>query len=309
MLLNETEIRSNDSDDDPGDKEFIEDLVNEIVETVIGITSDKIPCDVRSTEQPEVKSVTKRPQIFPCPSCRKMFAQFQSAANHCKAKHEAISILCPKCNKTVKEKRNLKMHVDSCKGLKSKDSKLIIKCDGCEKILSSEQRLRSHMASMHGIVEQRSQHYQILKCPKCTFSHTMLSVMKMHLSKYHLSGVKVNCQKCDYVCYSKSGLRKHQRSVHKICTEVDLVDKTTVSQDMMTVTASTSSQFVESYAPPTPVFLSPDHSHPPAALMSYQLHELGPTSIHQSAAPPPHRGYPPHFAAGLSAMGYDSPPA
>ena len=107
------------------------------------------------------------------------------------------------------EKRNLKRHLGSCKGIKVSGGDHTIKCDGCDKLLSSKQRLRSHMASQHGVVGQNIQESRILKCPECTFSHPSVSVLKMHISKYLMPGVKVNCQQCDYVCYSKSGMRKH----------------------------------------------------------------------------------------------------
>ena len=204
-----------DSDLEPVDR-----IVSEIIDSTWQIISEKIgrdkePGDENDGDSSTDGSIKIKPKIFPCKICGKLFSQFQSASKHCMGEKEILSVLCPLCGKEIKEKRNLKRHIESHTVVKSKKKKGEPKCEGCGKVFSSNQKLVGHMVKYHGVKKQSSENTQVTTCSMCSFSHMSLSVVKTHFCKAHAQDVRVNCDLCDYYCLSKSGLGKHKKIAHK----------------------------------------------------------------------------------------------
>ena len=109
----------------------------------------------------------------------------------------------------------MKTHLKSCIVPKqSPPSKPVNKCSICEKVLSSKQRLISHNEKVHNIMMETNETSTVIKCSKCNFSHNNPKVVKMHNTKVHACGEKLFCERCDFFCYSPSGLRKHINEFH-----------------------------------------------------------------------------------------------
>ena len=183
--------------------------MDQVIESVTNTENVDDSSDTVYTENSDYcQQLQKKPKIYPCPRCFKLFAQLPSANKHCLAAKTAKKCVCPNCNKTM-WKKNIKKHQQSCDTNKIRPSKATIKCSLCEKAMSSRQRLSSHMENIHGVSTEDGRSGSVIKCHKCDFSHVKLSVVKVHLSKAHPSGVKLYCKECNHFCYSDSGLSKH----------------------------------------------------------------------------------------------------
>ena len=208
---NETTDDGIDTDDEP-----LKEIVNEVFDRAWVIISNTISAaDIKENTNVESNFSIKKPKIFPCETCGKLFAQFKTATKHCKVVHEAKSVACPNCGKNVPEKRNLKRHMSSCTTPKSPKKVETNECPGCGKLFSSKQRLQTHLASKHGVDQEVSAATQVMKCPVCSFTHVKWNVVKVHISKAHTQGMKLNCDLCEFSCGSKSGMWKHVANVHR----------------------------------------------------------------------------------------------
>ena len=114
--------------------------------------------------------------------------------------------------------KNMKRHKGLCEAGKSVRPKVSIKCSTCDKVLSSRQRLASHMEKVHKLVQEEhvTPSLKLSRCTKCDFSHKKVSVVKVHMSKFHPTGIRIQCEKCTFQCYSDSGMNKHYEKVHQI---------------------------------------------------------------------------------------------
>jgi DNA-directed RNA polymerase subunit RPC12/RpoP len=138
-----------------------------------------------------VSNINLKSRVFPCSTCGKLFSQFPSAAKHCTKRHNDLSVNCPICGKEIKEKRNMKRHLETHK---VKKKKIVTKCEGCGKIFSTKQRLDYHMGSKHGAYQTSTPvNTQVFKCSECTFSHVKLSVVKTHFGKAHAEDDTLAC--------------------------------------------------------------------------------------------------------------------
>ena len=193
--------------------ESIWQLISMSETTIVHVT------DVVSHQGSEVGNSRSRPKVFPCPTCGKLFSQFPSARKHCVRKQGTFSVTCHVCGKVVKEKKNMKRHLEIHKRKPSSvsvQSKEVRTCEGCGKVFTTRQRLDYHMVSKHGVHQSsRPETTHVYECQHCSFSHVKQSVLKTHISKAHSKCDKVNCDQCDYFCFSKSGLFKHKATVHR----------------------------------------------------------------------------------------------
>ena len=229
---------------------------------LLDIGEDQIESDVQSNREDDatpddlvnecLEITLKKPKIYPCPKCEKMFAQFPSAQKHCHDKTVKKST-CLQCGMSIMSK-NMKRHKGLCEAGKSVRPKSSIKCSTCDKVLSSRQRLESHMEKVHKLVQEEhvTPSLKLSRCTKCDFSHNKVSVVKVHMSKFHPTGIRIQCEKCNFQCYSGSGMNKHYEKVHQILksrkevvqkeksnsTSDITIDKNVISSSSPTVTAS-----------------------------------------------------------------------
>ena len=87
-----------------------------------------------------------------------------------------------------------------------------LKCMECDKDFASMFNLVRHRVKVHHHVT-----FNKIVCPvkHCPFSTNGELQMNRHAKMSH-SSKNVKCKKCDYVCLSKSGLRKHTINIHGI---------------------------------------------------------------------------------------------
>ena len=210
ILINEGDTQSSiielipEVDVTPWVRSFIDDLMCEVV--------NKYDCNQ------SVDKAQKKPKLYSCPKCKKLFAQFPSAKKHCEGERANKSFICSNCNKAI-DKKNWRRHVRDCG--KPKKQRLTInnpvfKCQNCNKVLSSKQRLSSHMVKVHDVDlgESLPVVAELSQCDKCDFSHRSKNVVRGHMTKVHPSGEMISCKECEYQCRSDSGLKKHYRKVH-----------------------------------------------------------------------------------------------
>ena len=195
----------------------VDHIVRSIVDSAFQLISERESArkesDVFSSELSVKDGIaTSRPKIYACPTCNKLFSQFPSSVKHCARNKIEQSIDCHVCGKKIKDRKNLKSHLKSHNNEKKK---VVTKCEGCGKICASRQRLESHMKTKHGAKQKPLAADALFRCTNCTFSHVKLSVVKTHFGKAHVQAARLTCEHCDYTCLSKSGMHKHNVSVHK----------------------------------------------------------------------------------------------
>ena len=241
----ETTNEACEIDEQEDNENFILAIIDLLIENVFHTDNLIISSDNNSTQNSdELQQVRKRPKLYPCPRCSKLFAQFPSAKKHCLTPKTDKKCICPDCNKSM-WKKNLKQHKKSCSSTrKPRPAKSAIKCLTCETTFSSKQRLTSHIVKIHDIELglQQSDTTASVKCPKCDFTHIKRSVVKGHIIKAHLNGVKFNCKYCDHSCVSLSGLRKHIKDIHSDTSArvraIELESTSVNSQDQISDTPS-----------------------------------------------------------------------
>ena len=189
-----------------------------ISERNVESTEDDIQISEDSDNQDGVTSnkPKKRAKRYPCPKCGKGFAQFPSATKHCLNTPVEKGVSCHICGIFIKLKKNLKRHLNDHKSKVVSRPSGSSRCEGCGRCFSTLQRLTSHMESKHGVKHVVSAgSSEVFSCSLCSFSHVKLGVVKTHFGKNHAHDKELECDNCDYKCYSKSGLNKHRAIVHK----------------------------------------------------------------------------------------------
>ena len=234
-----------------------------------------------------------KPKIFPCPNCGKMFAQYPSSTKHCKEK-DSICLSCPVCGKFIKEKRNMKRHLDTHKVAKQTVNNV---CEGCEQIFSTKQKLNDHMVTKHNVLKTNPKVSHMFKCTVCVFSHIKASVVKGHISRNHNIGSKLFCNFCDYSCLSRSGMSKHIRMVHKVKSIVGDYEKTVQSDSMGIPAVHDQKGMGEEMYQHTALFFENNFSRD--KLVTYRDHVPadGPLPDDKPSAPPPVL---PHYGDGTA---------
>ena len=193
-LLNEIEAKE---DSGPGE----EDSDNDFISTNIS---------------EEGQERVKRVSLYECEKCGRKFAKKPYALKCCKPK---ATWKCNMCGREIKQAGNVKRHQASCpKIVKPKKPMKVVKeienlkCIECDKDFSSMFNLLRHRVKVHHLVT-----FNKIVCPvqQCPFSTNGERQMNRHVKMSH-SSKNVKCKKCDYVCISISGLRKHMINIHGI---------------------------------------------------------------------------------------------
>ena len=159
-------------------------------------------------------------QLYKCNVCSKKFNKKAYALKHCKVKHWT----CEKCNTIIVNPKNIKRHIDRCskpKPPKRIQTPSVETCPECNKTFPTKFNLERHRGVVHG-VEMSG----MFKClvDNCNFATDVPKSMKKHTSSVHPQCSPVKCSKCEYQCFSKSGLDKHFKEDH--CKTCSICSKT-----------------------------------------------------------------------------------
>ena len=84
-----------------------------LMEEVIDRALSSSNLNPQTSSSQNFKHNERRPKVYPCPRCNKLFAQLSSANKHCSRTRAVKSCVCEKCNITLL-KKNLKNHMKSC---------------------------------------------------------------------------------------------------------------------------------------------------------------------------------------------------
>ena len=170
-------------------------------------------------ENQEDENLTTR--LYKCTKCGKSFAKKSYAKAHCKPKKPWR---CPKCSENISHKKNIKRHLESCQKkflvvpkVPSSSTTLTFICDVCSKSFLFKRNMLRHKEKKHSIVEVK-----VLECETstCSFTTNSKDQMKRHMTVYHGTGRKWNCDQCDSKFFSQNGLKKHRLATHRLkCDE------------------------------------------------------------------------------------------
>ena len=113
---------------------------------------------------------------------------------------------------------------------------------------------------------------QVMKCLVCSFTHVKWSVVKVHISKVHTQGIKLNCDLCEFSCRSKSGMWKHAVKVHRTnlagenrMEKNPRFDNKSPSDGLVLGHAGGCAPSGDSHAPPTSDYIPQTASYHPSA--------------------------------------------
>ena len=106
-----------------------------------------------------------------------------------------------------------------------------LKCVECCKEFPKVFNLVRHMKLVHDMTQEKH-----LKClaDDCQFTTDSKKQMKKHSTMSHgVANLTVKCSKCEFSCYSSSGLRHHMVTIHG--TACPVCDKLFSSEDRLEV--------------------------------------------------------------------------
>ena len=188
----------------------VNDIVNQLIEDLIFDVASTV---LNKRAPATVETSGCKPRIFPCSTCKTMFAQFASAAKHC-LKEKTKKTKCTVCDKIV-DKKNFSRHMKKHINTKLPTSFV---CEMCKITVSSKQKLDDHKLVKHNVqrpiymIPESAQ----LKCPYCEFQHLREVSLKRHITIKHFIGEKYNCSQCPYTCNSRGGLYQHKKQAHNV---------------------------------------------------------------------------------------------
>uniref|UniRef100_A0ABD2WHZ8 C2H2-type domain-containing protein n=1 Tax=Trichogramma kaykai TaxID=54128 RepID=A0ABD2WHZ8_9HYME len=123
-----------------------------------------------------------------------------SLMRHVESLHICIArYSCDKCEKSYKQKVQLKAHIDSV------HNGITHPCNICEKIFSSKSYLKIHIKIMHKGVSPT--------CQICQKTFTLKSNLRIHIDKMH-NNIRHSCDKCEKSFTYRVYLKNHIDVVH-----------------------------------------------------------------------------------------------
>jgi len=150
---------------------------------------------------------------YQCRGCGKKFSNYPWAVKHCRVSAKKI-FQCPKCKTNIKQKQNVKRHMEKCSGAGP------FFCPKCHHFSKYKSHYDKHLLRC-GVKKPKmedpipSNPEDFINCHDCDFRTLYPHIMKRHMTIEHTKvheGVK--CDKCVREFVSVSGLQKHQLKVH-----------------------------------------------------------------------------------------------
>ena len=203
-----------------------DELVEDVDDCLNGEDGNQVECSNEDLNKSVLPSGSISVKLYKCHTCGKEFSKKPYAKSHCRAKP---SWKCDLCGSEIKQASNVKRHKERCtRKLKPAPAPAptekqlnVLHCAECGKEFPTAFNLVRHRKAKHNI-EQVNQ----MKCSVegCNFSTVSGQQMKRHSTMAHTStSMDVKCSKCEFICFTESGLRKHMRIVHG--TECPKCDK------------------------------------------------------------------------------------
>ena len=136
-----------------------------------------------------------------CNICNKSFKLGFQLTRHRERKHLDIKFECEFCNHEFNSKHDMQRHVNDT------HTGIIRKCSWCEKEFDKYYRLKNHINKNH---KEKIQVPENRKCKHCNYNAQSTSNLKIHIERTHF-GKRERCDECNKECYS---LKAHIRTWH-----------------------------------------------------------------------------------------------
>ena len=182
--------------------------------------TDTVEVESNSPELGKDKGSAKNP-LYKCPKCGKSYKKKAYAKVHC---NQPSWWRCDKCGQKVVNRQNIKRHITRCnrrnEGTRTATEKPVFRCLVCGEMFASNSNLLKHKRVAHkeDIGDQHCSY------ENCDFVTSKSKYLKKHVTSKHVQGPGYKCGKCEYECFSSSGLRRHMISDHGVkCKHCDKV--------------------------------------------------------------------------------------
>ena len=191
------------------------------------VSTDNDPTEVPVESEPQVAETKRRKVSFKCVRCGKLFLKKSYARNHCTK--ESKSWVCEFCGTEIKQLCNVNRHKQRCSNKKNMGkvkSSTTYTCEVCDKSFPIKGNMFRHLRENHGIDFSGT-----FKCQQenCKFSTDSKGQLKRHITLIHSQAPDIQCDQCEHICVSVSGLNKHKLKIHgfecSYCRAVFKTDK------------------------------------------------------------------------------------
>lgn len=137
-----------------------------------------------------------------CPECGKEFSVRSARDQHVKEIHsDANKVMCPACDKTFSNWRNMNRHHDKAHSVEP----LSYKCDTCDQSFSRPVHLLAHQKQAHNWDDQ---------CPICDKKFMWKNDKHRHMSEVHSKAGRVKCPDCGKDFSRRENMLVHQKQSH-----------------------------------------------------------------------------------------------
>lgn len=144
-----------------------------------------------------------------CTYCGKSFTQRINLISHMKRIHEGGSVFnCNLCQKTFKNKQNLKIHKQIVHGEGEQESHV---CQHCGKTFPLAVYLEKHIRNLHA----EEPRVRDQKCDSCGKLFTTKINLKRHIRAVHDKTDQIQCNHCGKLASNNYDLKIHIKSVHE----------------------------------------------------------------------------------------------
>lgn len=212
-MLNETKIREQIEELEPGFEEAAEEYFNDVkpkFEPVVDIKIEsglaKISDDFEVIDYAENAETnlnfdryySSETQIYAPNVVKKREDPFRESKQKKKSKTES----CPQCQKIFSDKKKVKLHVQRVhKQIKNH------KCDVCQYRAHTKWDILRHIKTNH--LPQESDPKDLRICPDCGKVLKGNNHLNFHIKTKHLKLTKYSCDLCDFRSYGKYEIRSH----------------------------------------------------------------------------------------------------
>ncbi|KAF2351065.1 BTB/POZ domain, partial [Trinorchestia longiramus] len=145
-----------------------------------------------------------------CTACPSVLHNEREVLQHAKQHFSSEWSCCCFCQKQLKNKSTLRVHVISHVVATHSTNAKAHKCNKCGAVYSQRNNLVRHMASRHQLSSSGAPLTSLLSCPHCSFACLALHKFKAHERSHNLEGAH-KCPHCPYQSSVRNALVKHVR--------------------------------------------------------------------------------------------------